>query len=417
MADLHQIIESGNVDALQTALAAGADVQQPGHCGATPLITAIRQKNEAMFELLLKHGADPDLTDDFNHTALHSAAEYDWPYAVARLIKLGVDLGRHPKYPLKEINYDLSGMMAQMAPLPMPEEMAGVMDEEEWQSLTSGSSDMLAEIGKNPEPEPVINDARSVAVLQLLLDAGEPLEDADAELRREYIGLPIEAPLECSKASYLADRYPRFGDANPERIESEFLQAMVTCGGNAYVARQKFDDHDYDQPVWCYDRHGHSLTKLPDGRFVGIAGEHEDHYDPDFCIYNDVLLHDGKGGVAIFCYPETVFPPTDFHTATLVGDQIIIIGSLGYPDDRQLGHTPVFCLDLKTMAIQALKTSGDNPGWISGHHAVINKEHGSIEIHRGQVWRETKDGCDLCPNNHCYSLHLATNTWTRATLP
>ena len=413
MPDLHQIIENGSLDELRSALANGADVGHPGHCGATPLIAAIRQKNEAMFELLLEHGADPDLTDDFNHTALHAAAQYDWPYAVGKLIELGVDLGRNPKYPLKEVDYDISGIMEQMGPPSMPEEMAGLMDEEEWQSLASGSEDMMAVMGKNPEPEPVIKDACSVAVLQLLIDAGEPLEDADAELRREYIGLPAEAPLECSKASYLEDRYPRFGSTNPERVESEYLEAMVTCGGNAYVARQKFNDEDLGQAVWCYDRHGHSLTKLPDGRFISIAGEHEDYYDPDFFIYNDVFVHDGAGGVEIYRYPKGVFPPTDFHTATLVGDQIIIIGSLGYPDDRQVGHTPVFCLDLATMAIQAVETSGENPGWISRHHAVVNMKQNCIQLYRGVVWQETDAGCDLCPSEEFYRLDLATKTWTR----
>ena len=45
-----------------------------------------------------------------------------------------------------------------------------------------------------------------------------------------------------------------------------------------------------DGPVWCFSRFGTSLTELPDGRFVQIGGEHEDFYDPDFCIYNDVTV-------------------------------------------------------------------------------------------------------------------------------
>ena len=35
---------------------------------------------------------------------------------------------------------------------------------------------------------------------------------------------------------------------------------------------------------------GRSTVWLPDGRVVLIAGEHEDSYDPDFCIYNDVVV-------------------------------------------------------------------------------------------------------------------------------
>jgi len=31
----------------------------------------------------------------------------------------------------------------------------------------------------------------------------------------------------------------------------------------------------------------------------------------------------------IYGYPKGVFPPTDFHTVTLVGHKIIVIGCLG----------------------------------------------------------------------------------------
>ena len=76
-------------------------------------------------------------------------------------------------------------------------------------------------------------------------------------------------------------------------------------------------------------RFGQSLTLLPDGLAVQIGGEHEDYYDPDFCIYNDVFVHERDGSITIYGYPESAFPPTDFRTATLVGDSIYVIGSLG----------------------------------------------------------------------------------------
>ena len=77
-----------------------------------------------------------------------------------------------------------------------------------------------------------------------------------------------------------------------------------------------------------------------------VAGEHEDGYDPDFCIYNDVIVHHPDGRLEIIGYPESLFPPTDFHTATLVGDRIIVIGSLGYQGSRVYGTTPVFALSI-----------------------------------------------------------------------
>src|SRR5581483_9798876 len=117
---------------------------------------------------------------------------------------------------------------------------------------------------------------------------------------------------------------------NPQRMDNPFWKAMVHSGCNAYLARRTFGDTErFGQPVWCYDRFGRTTTLLPDGRIVEIAGEHEDWYDADFCIYNDIVIFDGKGNFEILGYPERVFPPTDFHSATLVRDSIYIIGSLG----------------------------------------------------------------------------------------
>jgi hypothetical protein len=104
---------------------------------------------------------------------------------------------------------------------------------------------------------------------------------------------------------------------------------MVRTGVHAYAARTQFNDQDpFTNPgaVWCFDRFGSSLTPMDGGRYVQIDGEHEDFYDSDFYIYNDVVVHDGKGDLQIYGYPREVFPPTDFHTATLCGDCIFIIG-------------------------------------------------------------------------------------------
>src|SRR6185503_1846850 len=118
---------------------------------------------------------------------------------------------------------------------------------------------------------------------------------------------------------------------------------------------------------WSAMRFGQSITRLPDGRIVQVAGEHEDAYDEDFCIYNDVFVHEPGGAITLYGYPEDVFPPTDFHTATLVGDAIYLIGSLGYAGARRYGHTPVFRLDTRTFRIERLAPAGDPPGWIYGH--------------------------------------------------
>jgi hypothetical protein len=103
---------------------------------------------------------------------------------------------------------------------------------------------------------------------------------------------------------------------------------------------------------------------------VQIGGEHEDSYDPDFCIYNDVFVHAPDGSIAILGYPESVFPPTDFHTATLLGDSIYVIGSLGYAGRRDYGSTPVYRLDTRSFRIEPVQAAGASPGWLHRHRAV-----------------------------------------------
>jgi hypothetical protein len=165
-------------------------------------------------------------------------------------------------------------------------------------------------------------------------------------------------------------------------------------------------------PIWCAQRFGQSLTALPDGRVILIAGEHEDHYDPDFCIYNDVFVHAPDGSIAIFGYPETVFPPTDFHTATLMSEAIVVIGSLGYHGARRPGETPVFRLDLATFRIERLETRGDVPGWIYMHRA---EAAGPREIRvRGGTVVTTRDGRETHEaNTHTFVLDLDRLTWRR----
>lgn len=89
----------------------------------------------------------------------------------------------------------------------------------------------------------------------------------------------------------------------------------------------------WDYPYWNLNRHGMSCTELED-RTIFIGGEHEDYYDPNFHIYNDIIVITGDQ-YHIYGYPESAFPPTDFHCAIPIGDYIWIFGSMGYPRNRK----------------------------------------------------------------------------------
>jgi hypothetical protein len=89
--------------------------------------------------------------------------------------------------------------------------------------------------------------------------------------------------------------------ANPTKIDRPYWKYMIARGNDwAYTTRKKYkmsaaDGSWLNYPIYCFDRFGRTETRLPDGRVVYIAGEHEDFYDPDFCIYNDVVVVHGYG--------------------------------------------------------------------------------------------------------------------------
>ena len=102
-----------------------------------------------------------------------------------------------------------------------------------------------------------------------------------------------EPLFQITREQYYKNRHANtHGTANPSDMDSPFWKFQAGPGQlSAWSARQIFGDTIYHfaesrDPVWCFIRIGSTLTKLPDGRIVCIGGEHEDFYDPDFCIYN-----------------------------------------------------------------------------------------------------------------------------------
>ncbi len=248
--------------------------------------------------------------------------------------------------------------------------------------------------------------------------------------------------MEIRKEIFDQQRRPRFGNANPERMQFAFWEWMIRSGDShqaeeksalselgvimrggklkstygPYRARDLFNVplNREDGPIWTFDRMGATRTELPDGRLVYVGGEHEDSYDPDFCIYNDVVVFGPADQIEIFGYPKDLFPPTDFHTATLAGDRIIIVGGLGYPTSRCPRHTPVYALELSNYQFSAIETQGESPGWISHHEADFDPE-GIITIRGGQIFDKIDDKEHYRRNVEDHALDLRSNRWRRLT--
>jgi len=236
--------------------------------------------------------------------------------------------------------------------------------------------------------------------------------------------------MKLSTADYEALSRPRYGAANPERVENALWEHIIRNGWSGYSVRKQFGDARWPHPrsdgtskyreqengpVWSWDRMGRTSTTLSNGRVVHVAGEHEDFYDPDFCIFNDVDVEHPDGQIEIFGYPKEVFPPTDFHSATLVGDAIILIGSLGYMDLRRFGECQVFRLDTATWRMESVATSGEGLGWIA-HHAAEYDGGNSILVLGGRVQRAeagngATQGIESIANDRLIELSLRTFAW------
>jgi hypothetical protein len=111
-------------------------------------------------------------------------------------------------------------------------------------------------------------------------------------------------------------------------------------------------------------------------------------------VYNDVIVFqagtDSEASLRsrkfdIYGYPKDVFPPTDGHTATFVAslNAIVIIGNMSSPeaDDAIVKHggTPVYILNIDTWKMEKKVTTGDGPGILSGHKAVLQGDVVRIE--------------------------------------
>lgn len=92
-----------------------------------------------------------------------------------------------------------------------------------------------------------------------------------------------------------------------------------------------------------------------------------------------------SGEIHVYQYPQNVFSPTDGHSATLIGNEVWIIGFVRYICERGT-KAQVHVLDLTTMRISLRSTTGEDPGWLS-HHTVTGVEDDVIEVEYGPKCR------------------------------
>jgi hypothetical protein len=265
-------VHTGDIAKADLLMHRGADIHARGRLGKPSTFYAVESGGHAMLAWLLDEGIGLDLKYGYGDSVLVAAVEHQNSECVAFLINVGMDVNEK-----------------------------GYVETPIWHANTK-SIDMM------------------------LLDAGADPNELISEGRRSILGYEPEATehaLNVSEADFQKYRAPRFGTENPEKMNNPFWEAMIRSGVNAYRAQMRLNGGNTcwtdDDPTWSAERFGQTMTFLPDGRIVQVAGEHEDAYDPDFCIYNDVFVHELDGSITIYGYPNSLFPPTDFHSATRVG--------------------------------------------------------------------------------------------------
>lgn len=413
---------AGRFDAVQVLLAAGADSEQ---LAWSQLMYAIAFGNSAEVQRILDQGADLTARDCWLRTPWLLSLQVGDVEKAKLLLSAGAnphDVGICGKtalmYAIESDRIEvMRWLIDQGWKIEVPDEFGNTPLMVAASSGATECVQMLLEHGADPKRVSHCNDtaikvAANLPIVRLLVNAGEDLSEISDDIRALLTGVGQE-DLQLSLEQYLAGRYRRFGQTNPEVMDIEFWKAMIRCGHPAYYAQAKFPDPEHlEGPVWCYYRFGRTITELPDGRIVEIGGEHEDYYDPDFCIYNDVVVYQGDGTFKILGYPQAVFPPTDFHSATLVGDYIYIIGNLGYTEARVEQETPVYRLHCQTFQIEKVETTGDKPGWISRHKASYH-EPSQICITGGQVFMRRNGKSEYIENQTDYVLNLTELSWIR----
>jgi hypothetical protein len=272
-------------------------------------------------------------------------------------------------------------------------------------------------------------------ILDTTLEYADNFNGERADLKKSFLGYEISTEIHISEPDYKRDQTPVYGTQNPELANKPFWCAMAKCRTDAFYAEKLLRErHGYtlqspNDPVWGNDRAGQTLNVLPGGSFVEIGGLSDplDPYDRDHHCYNDVIVHNGKGHCDIYIYPKDVFPQTYYHSATLVGSQIYIIGNAWGKNEpkKYVGYTLVYVLNLDNFQINKVETSGNMPGWIFKHKAAFDGSN-TIILSQGTIFtgvtdtgvtykntNRTKKDFHYKENTVRYSLCLKTMRWNQ----
>lgn len=397
--DLHKAVALGTIEVIEDLVRKGADINALDWQDRTPVMIALQIGDLAKVKCLVGFGAQFDTTPESKSSPLECAAQSLNPEVLQFYLGLGMEYVPHH--------------MADQGPINIAIEYGN----EEMGRITYEAFKNSPHI--QTYLNQVLDDDEDGQYARWLLELGANSIKLEPSARRVLLGHDkIQGdPLESiTEVEYKQDRSPRFGHVNPEEITSPFWLAMIQCRSSAYRPRMKFNDEPVfacgpeKDPVWCACRFGQTFTYLPDGRVVEIAGEHEDGYDPDFCIYNDVFVHHPDGKTQIFIYPKDVFPPTDFHSATLVGDWIYIVGSLGYPIDRFGDAISVFRLSMEDFHIEKMHTQNPVGFQLYGHDTKLRGHQ--LLLNNGNRIYGAGESQRFEPNTQTIILDLDTLSWT-----
>ncbi|MEM0945778.1 MAG: hypothetical protein AAGK37_00100 [Pseudomonadota bacterium] len=355
------------------------------------LIRAVREKRAGDAQDALTAGADPNATDIDGRPALLIAVEQDDTAVADVLLSHGATPNAQWQPPPRAPDAAVLNMLADQPAIARDAYIRSCQEPDlvdvYWTCLSADMARRLVRGGLNP--------------------AGFDLYVEDDCLFPAAVGADRIAPRAVDKATFRAHANPRRGRANPEPHLPDFWSEQIrTCkAGFAAETMVIGEAGTTPGPVWSFARFGRSATRLPDGSWLLIAGEHEDHYDPDFAIYADATVISPDGKVQHFIYPDEVFPPTDFHSANLIDGTLWLIGSLGYPA-RRGDSCQVLSMDIQTFSVTGHTTTGDDPGWIHRHHATHSGD--CIRVFGGKSEPGHQDRTEV------HILDIKTLSWSRA---